>query len=256
MDSLSCYILTRNSEKYLPQILQQVKAVADEILLIDSGSTDRTCSIARKHGCRILYRTFDNFRNQRAFAQEQCKHDWVLLLDSDEIPSTALIAKLQQLKQEGFASDCYQIRREWNVLGRRVSVCFPVVCPDYPVRLLNRSVVGFDERGPVVHETPHGQRTTLHLEESIEHITFETKREMERKLQHYSSLAAVDVVARGKNRSWYKQYFDPVGAWLKWYLIKGAWKDGAVGWEMGIYAFRYTYLKYANARKADKKPNE
>jgi len=251
MDSLSCYILTLNSEKYLPQILQRAKAVADEILVIDSGSTDSTCSIGREHGCRILYRAFDNYRDQRAFAQAECKHDWVLFFDSDEIPSTTLIAKLQELKRAGFASDCYKFRREWNVLGKRVRVCFPVVCPDYPVRLLNRSVVKFDERSPVVHETPHGQRTTLHLEESIEHVTFETKQVMERKLNYYSSLAAAEVVAGGGNRSWYKQVFSPIGAWLKWYLIKGAWQDGAVGWKMGIYAFRYTYLKYAIARRTN-----
>lgn len=250
MDQLSCYILTRNSEKYLPKILEQVKKVADEIVLLDSGSTDDTYSIGKTYGCKILYRSFDNYRDQRAFAQQKCKYDWVLFFDSDEIPTDLLIEKLLKLKAGGFKSDCYEVRREWYVLGKKVHVCYPVISPDYPVRLLNRQIVKFDERSAVVHETPHGQRTTERLHEPLEHFTFSTPWEMESKLQYYSSLSAQEVVARNKNKSWYKLLVSPVGAWIKWYLIKGAWKDGAIGWKMGAYTFRYTFLKYRKARNS------
>jgi Glycosyltransferases involved in cell wall biogenesis len=248
MEKLSCYILTRNSEKYLHRILAQVSKVADEIILVDSGSTDDTYRIANAYGCRIVYRTFDNYREQRAFAQAKCKHDWVLFFDSDEIPSEELIAKINELKHIGFAADAYEIRRIWNVLGKVVRICYPVICPDYPVRLLNRKVVKFDERSSIVHETPHGQNSVVRIEQPIEHITFSSKWEMESKLQYYSLLSAREIVARNKKRNWYKMIMNPIGAWFKWYCIKGAWRDGKVGWMMGCYALRYTHLKYRKAR--------
>lgn len=249
MENISCYILTRNSEKYLPQILEQVKKVADEVLLVDSGSTDDTYTIAQKFGCKILYRSFDNYRDQRAFAQEKCKYDWVLFLDSDEIPTDPLIQKILELKKRGFQSDCYEVRRDWYVLGKKVHVCYPVISPDYPARLLNRQIVKFDERSAIVHETPHGQRTTERIQEPVEHFTFSTAWEMETKLHYYTTLSAQEVVARNKKRGWYKLFLSPIGAWIKWYFFKGAWKDGSVGWKMGAYALKYTYLKYRKARR-------
>ncbi|MCS6934052.1 MAG: glycosyltransferase family 2 protein [Chitinophagales bacterium] len=249
MQYLSCYILTYNSEKHLPAILQQVAKVADEILLVDSGSADDTYKIGKEFGCRILYRSFDNYREQRAFAQAKCRYDHVLFFDSDEVPSDELIEKIKKLKAAGFTADCYEIRREWFVLGKKVHVCYPVVCPDYPVRLLNRQVVKFDERSAIVHETPHGQRNAQRIEEPIYHYTFNTKWEMQHKLHRYARLSAAEIVSRHKNRSWYKRIVSPVAAWFKWYLFKGAWRDGKVGWLMGMYAYQYTYLKYKYAEK-------
>jgi glycosyltransferase involved in cell wall biosynthesis len=139
MTPLSIYVLTFNSEKYLSAILQAVAPLADDLLVVDSGSSDQTVAIATQCGARVLYRPFDDFRQQRDFAQQQCRHDHVFFLDSDEIPSPELVAHLQQLKQSGFQHDAYAIQRDWIVMGQQVHALYPVGCPDYPVRIIEKT---------------------------------------------------------------------------------------------------------------------
>src|SRR6478752_2489012 len=115
---LSCYLLTFNSEKYLPQILAALQPIADDLVLVDSGSTDGTAQIAEKYGARFIYRKFDNFKNQRNFAQDQCQHSWVFNLDSDEVPTAACIEAIAELKAKNFETetngpDAYRIERHW-----------------------------------------------------------------------------------------------------------------------------------------------
>ena len=244
---LSCYILTFNSQKYLTQLLAQAKQVADEIVIIDSGSTDETLNIAASFQCQIFYQAFDNYRAQRAFAQQCCSNEMVLFLDSDEIPTKELIQEISELKESGFEHQAYEVKRNWTVLGKEVSVCYPAQCPDYPIRLLNKEHVRFDERSTLVHETPFGYETKGRIEAPLQHITFENEEQIQKKLEHYSNIAAVDLLERRRSVSFAKLLTSPIAAWCKWYLIKGGWKDGVVGWKLGSYAFHYTRLKYQKA---------
>ena len=100
MRGVSAFILTHNSEKYLGEILVKLKNACEEIIVLDSGSSDATERITKACRCKFLSRTFDNFKNQRAYAVESCVHDLVLMIDSDEIPDEELIAALNTLKRE------------------------------------------------------------------------------------------------------------------------------------------------------------
>lgn len=249
MTSLSLYILTRDSQKYLRQILEASKSIADEIVIIDSGSFDDTFQIASEFKCRIFFRTLDNFRAQRQFAISKCKHDWVLSFDSDEIPSPELIQEIQQLKTNGFKHDAYSIKRKWNVLGKEVHVVYPIVSPDYPIRLFNKKIVVYDERSTRAHETPHGYNTLGQIESPLFHYTFETRRVLEEKLKQYSSIASEDLLEQKRPLHIGKLLFSPLAAWFKWFIVKGGYKDGSTGLVLASYAMRYTYLKYKKARK-------
>lgn len=248
---LSVYVLTHNSPKYLSQILQKAKKIADEILIIDSGSTDNTLQIAESFSCKIIQRPLANFREQRAFALSQCTHEWVLSFDSDEIPSDELVEKIELLKQSGFSHDAYSICRKWNVLGKNVHVMFPIVSPDYPIRLFNKTTTGFDERSTQLHETPHGYKSLGKINAPMFHITFETKEILEFKLQRYATIGAQDLLEQKRNIGVVKLFLSPVAAFVKWYFIKGGWKDGGVGVTLGVYALRYTFLKYKIARQTE-----
>src|SRR5687768_1542359 len=144
MHSISAFILTLNSGKYLERILHQLNKSCDEVVVVDSGSMDATEAITLKNHGRFLSRTFDNFRNQRTFALQSCAHDLVLMIDSDEIPDDILIAELNALKSKKNLSGAYRLRRERYVLGRKVHAAYPEVSPDYPVRLFNRRISNFD----------------------------------------------------------------------------------------------------------------
>lgn len=245
---LSVYILTHNSEKYLHPLLSRLSPVADDLLLVDSGSTDQTLAIAEQYGCRVLHRPLDNFRNQREFALRACAHNAVLMLDSDEIPDEALLDHLRELKRTGFPLDAYELRRNWFVMHRPVHCLYPVPSPDWVVRLVKKDRVAFDERSRTVHEQPHGHRNLGRLRGAVSHYTFESRAELYRKLDQYTTLAARDAVARGEVPNPLKRRLLPLAVWGKWYLAKGGWRDGRVGWLLGAYAYRYTAVKLEKAR--------
>ncbi|MBK8594286.1 MAG: glycosyltransferase family 2 protein [Holophagales bacterium] len=248
MTPLSAYILTFNSEPHLAEILGKLAGTADELLVVDSGSTDRTLTIAREHGCRVVHRPFTDFREQRSFAQAECVHDMVLFVDSDELPSDELVEAIASLKARGFGEDAYEVRREWYAFGRKVSAVYPVVSPDYPIRILDRRKVSFDERSRRVHETPFGHSSLGRIEAALHHHTFGSTEELERKLAHYTDIAAAELCERGANGGPMKELANPPVAFLLWYFLKGGWRDGALGLRMSRYAFRYTRLKYRKAR--------
>lgn len=246
---LSVYVLTHNSETYLDALLSQIAPVADELLIVDSGSTDQTAAIARRHGCCFIHRALDNFRDQREFALRTCRHRMVLMLDSDEIPDGELVAHIAQLKQHGFTHDAYQIQRHWYVRGRPVTCMYPVESPDWVVRLVNRDWVTFVGHSRMVHERPLGYRTLGRLRGAVAHYTFETPEVMERKLIRYSTLAARDLLELGVRPGRLHAVVYPPIVWAKWYVVKGGWKDGRLGWVIGRYVWRYVYRKFSVARR-------
>ncbi len=248
MIQVSAFILTYNSEKYLDRIISQLRKICDEIVIVDSGSEDSTKIIAEKHHCRFLFRTFDNFKNQRTFALEQCSYYLVLMLDSDEIPDEKLIASLNDLKKSYNLSDAYRLKREWYVLGKKIHALYPVVSPDYPVRLFDKRKSNF-ENSPVVHEEPSGFQTIAVLGGTLRHYTFESRKEIAEKLKRYTTLSAETLLDKKKNLSYIQQWLSAIAAFLKWYFAKGGWRDGAAGIVLAKYAFDYTFLKYEKARK-------
>lgn len=247
MTPLSVYILTYNSERHLDKVLAAVKRVADDLLVVDSGSNDATLDIATRHGARIAHRTFDNFRAQRLFANSLCLHQTVMFFDSDEIASDALIDEVMALKVSGFLHDAYTVRRDWLVRGTVVHALMPVGCPDYPIRLCHRDKTDFTEHS--VHENPIGHESVGRIESPVVHHTFETRSELMRKLDLYTDLAANDLLAKRKRIGLLrlKQWISPVGAFGKWYVLRGNWRDGRVGLILGLYALRYTHRKYRKA---------
>lgn len=250
-DQLSVYILTHNSESLLEKVLQPLTAIADDLLVVDSGSTDRTREIAEQYGARFIVNKFTTFKNQRNFAHDASLYDWVLALDSDEIVSEDFVREIKEMKAAGFAHDAYTITRYWIVQGVPVSSIFPVDSPDFPVRLIDRRKVHFGGRSGHVHESAEGYDTLGTIKGGVNHYTFETDEEIERKLHKYTALAAMDIANNPKSRRWYfpvtahyRLYFSPPMAWYKWYIRHKGYKDGVVGKKLGRYAFQYTYLKY------------
>jgi glycosyltransferase involved in cell wall biosynthesis len=227
--------------------LTAAKRLADDLLVVDSGSNDATLSIAAKHGARVAHRRFDNFRAQRIFANSLCLHQTVMFFDSDEVASDALIDEVMALKASGFLHDAYTVRRDWIVRGRRVNAIFPVRCPDYPLRICHRDKTDFTEQG--VHENLIGYDSIGRVESSVTHHTFETHDEMLRKLDLYIDLAANDLFLKRKwiGLLWLKKWFSPVGTFGKWYFLSGSWRDGRLGFTLGVYALQYTHLKYHKA---------
>lgn len=253
---LSFYVLTFNSEKHIDTILQQVKKIVDEIIIVDSGSTDRTKEIALRYTDYFFERKFDNYINQREYAIQKCSNEWLFFLDSDEIPSSELIESIEAIKRSQLdnhsAIDAYQVPRYWYVMGKKVHSLYPVCSPDTPVRLFRKSKASYDESS-LVHETITGFSRVMNLTSGhIDHYTFETTQESVQKLEKYTTLAAIDARMRGKKGSKAAAISHALPAFFKWYFLKGAIFDGITGVHNGIYAYRYTYLKYIKLMRLGK----
>jgi len=247
---LSCYILTKNSERYLPQILEPLANVIDDFLIVDSGSSDLSASIAKKYGARVLIRPFDNFKSQRNFALENCQHNWVLSLDSDEVPNSDLIDCIKKLKNNDFnyqgqIADSFGIKRRWILFGEEVHAFLPCSCPYFPIRLIRKDKVTFGAASNEVHETPTGSTKHIVLNEGcVFHYSCDSVFELFAKMNQYTTLAAIELKKKGRQTSWPDIFFHAFGAWVKWYFRKGGYKDGSIGFLLGIYACLYTFLKY------------
>jgi glycosyltransferase involved in cell wall biosynthesis len=246
---ISSYVLTLNSDRYLQRIVRRLRDFSDEVLIIDSGSTDRTHAIAKAEGCRLIVRAFDDFRSQRQFAVAQCRFEYVFFCDCDEIPSDALVTWIAQAKRPALEHDLYRIRREWTAFGRRVHGVCPTPSPDYPVRLLRRSLATY-ERSTRVHEGYDAPRdAAVVIEAPLEHLTFDTNAELRRKLRTYSRMAAEDMAARGWSpaRLAVNAVFSPPAAFLHWYVLKRNMLDGWAGVKLAAYAAAFKFGKYAGA---------
>jgi len=244
---LSVYVLTYNSERYLDRVLAAAKRIADDLLVVDSGSTDATLSIAARYGARTVHRPFDNFRTQRQFANGLCLHETVMFFDSDEIASDALIDEVLALKARGFDHEAYAVRRDWVVMGKVIHALMPISSPDYPIRIYRRATLRFTDHS--VHETLTGYENCGRIESPVVHRTFETASEMKTKLDLYTDLAATDLLDRRDPARvlWLKSWFSPLGAFLKWYIRKGNVRDGRIGLTLALYASSYTRRKYRKA---------
>ncbi len=247
MNRISAYILTHNSEKYLSRILDALTSVADEVLVIDSGSIDNTEKISRNYpNVRFIFHKFENFRDQRIFAESECANSMVLFLDSDEIPDSSFIKSIHNIKNSARLFDVYRVTRNWKVLGKTVHCIYPVSSPDNPIRLYNKNVASFKD-SQLIHETQTGYSTIGRINGRIEHYTFETRGELNKKLEDYTTIAAQDLIIKKKQINFVKILINPIAAFIKWYFSKDGYKDGIRGIIIAKYAYDYTRLKYVKA---------
>ncbi|MFK7922410.1 MAG: glycosyltransferase family 2 protein [Bacteroidia bacterium] len=248
MSLLSAYILTHNSKRYLLQIIDTIAPVVDEILVIDSGSTDGTQEmVTALPNAQLIKHPLENFKAQRNYATSICSHEHVLFLDSDELPDADFMASLAQIKAAGFPHEAYRVRRHWEVMGQPIHCIYPIVSPDGPVRLLDRRKVNFDNAN-IVHETPSGWTSLGEIGGGLRHITFHDQAELSLKLERYTTLAAQRLVEQGKPTHLPKALLSAIAAWIKWYGLKGGFKDGWLGLRLGVYAFQYSWKKYRKAQ--------
>lgn len=251
---LSCYILTMNSERRLAQVLASVQHIADEVLVIDSGSQDETLAIAQRYNSRILTRPFDNFRDQRVFAEQNCTHDWVLQIDSDEVVSDELAHSIATLKASAFRAadqstpDGFRVTREWIVMGKKVHAYYPIRAPDQVVRLLRRSLISH-RNSRIIHESAAGpSRVIKPIEGSILHYTCDSIDQMYEKTGLYTRLSAQDMHSRAEEASLLKIHVFPWLIAFRYYVLMGGWKDGEIGWVHATYIRHTIYLKYLKLR--------
>ncbi len=183
---LSVFIICCNEAHIIAKTLSQARLLADEIVVVDSGSSDQTLEIAKQFADKIIKQNWLGYAAQKNFALEQTSHEWVLSLDADEVLSDAGIVEIQETLKQASA-DVYKIPRKLYIGSRFIR--FGGYYPDYQSRLFKRGLAKFKNRA--VHESldvPSGAKIG-YLKEALEHYAYKDLEDMRASFMHYAKLA-------------------------------------------------------------------
>ncbi len=240
---ISAAIITFNEERNVARVIESLRC-CDEILVLDSGSNDRTVEIATKLGARVVEASWHGYAAQKNIAAELAAHDWVLALDADESLSEALEAEIWQIKKSGPTFDGYTVPRLAQYLGRWI--LHSGWYPDRKVRLFDRRKAKWV--GEFIHESVTVDGAVGHLKSNLLHFTCNSLSEHVRSMDRYTTLAAQEMVSREKNLGFSRLLFDPPWTFLRTYVLKLGFLDGAEGLAIAYMAAFYNFLKYSKAR--------
>ena len=240
MPALSAILIARNEDPDLPRALQSLEGIADEIVLVDAGSTDRTREIARAAGARVFERPFSSFADQKNYAAAQAAHDWVFSLDCDEVLTPELRASLLAWKRGTPGRHGYEVVRLTNYMGGwiRHSGWYP----DWIVRLYHREHGRFSG---AVHESVRLDAPAGRLEGILHHYTVRTYPEHLAKIDGFTTIAARELYDGGRSH-WRAQKY--IAAPLTFCQRLGPQLgvlDGRRGWVIAWTSARYIWMKYS-----------
>ncbi|MFH0878590.1 MAG: glycosyltransferase family 2 protein [Lentisphaerota bacterium] len=230
---LSVVLITLNEASRIRRCLESV-SWADEIIVVDSGSTDQTCELARAFTRHVFTRTFDDYSSQKNFGIEQAKGGWVLSLDADEVVASPLRLEMEAVLQRKSPEDCFHIPRRNIYFGHPVP---HVMGYDEPVRLFMREC----RFSGTVHEKIAGKHPG-HLNAPLFHFSCETFGEWVEKHRAYTRMDAARHYRRGRRFQWRHMLLSPWRVlWLRLFRLQG-WKDGWPGAAISIEMAKSTVL--------------
>ena len=240
---ISATIITLNEQGNIARAIESLRC-CDEVVVVDSGSNDLTMETAAKFGARLVESPWRGYAGQKNFAGEQAAHDWVLSVDADEALSEALEGEIWQIKKNGPRFDAYTMPRMAKYLGRWI--LHSGWYPDRKVRLYDRRKAHWV--GDYVHESVQVSGSVGHLQCNLLHYTFDSLSEHLKSMDRYTTLAAEELVARGRKVRWEDLMLDPFWTFFRTYIFDAGFLDGMEGMTIAFMAAFYNFLKFAKAR--------
>ncbi len=242
---VSVYMLTFNNERTLDQALASVSGWADEIVVVDSHSADSTPEIAKKYATNFIQRPWPGFRDQYQFAAEQCRNDWVLFVDADEMVPPELLQEIDQELStnielpENDRIAGYQCHRRTWFLGRWIK--HGGWLPDHEIRLYDKN--RGDWRGGL-HAKIEVEGTEKYLRNVYLHYTYADLADQVRTINLYSTAAAQDMFEAGKKCILPHLLFRPLSRFIRDYFFKLGFLDGRTGFVIAVNTAFHVFLKY------------
>ena len=237
---LSITIITKNEERNIRRCLDSIQW-AEEVVIVDSGSTDQTLAICKSYNCRIIHAEWLGFGKTKQLAVNETTHDWVLSIDADEVITPELQSAIQSVLKNPKA-DGYQIKRESFYLKRKIK--YSGWQNDYPLRLFNKRKGQFNDAP--VHESVIIDKTHLDtIEAPLLHYPYPSVASHINKINLYTSLGAEKLYKQGKQSS---LLYALVSGWVKFikmYLLKSGFLDGKEGFILALLSGFSSTLKYA-----------
>jgi glycosyltransferase involved in cell wall biosynthesis len=242
---ISACVITLNEERSLPRCLKSIAPLADEILVVDSGSTDSTVDIAGQFGARVVQQDWLGYVGQKNFALAQALHSWVLSIDADEEISPELAASLARIKGNAAADapgapNGYEVSRIVFYRGRWIR--HGDWYPDRLVRLFRRTEARFS--GGRVHEKLELRGEHPILPGHLHHFTYEDASDRADRCARYAALWAQSAHEQRRRAHVWSGPVHALARWGKGFLLKGGFLDGAIGWDIAAGNAREVWLKY------------
>lgn len=236
---LSVAIITKNEEKRLPECLQSV-FFADDIVVVDSGSTDRTVNIAEGFGCRVYVEEWKGDGIQKNSAVSKCKNNWVLVLDADERLTVEAKADVIQILNNDSSSDAYSLPRKSIFHGRWIKRCG--WWPDRVVRVFRKDMGRY-------HGITHGQWITTgslkKLDSSLEHYSFIDYEDMLKRLNTYSTFRANELNSDNSRSNFFLALIHGIYMFFSSYVLKRGFLEGMDGFVIASIKAGGSFFKYA-----------
>jgi glycosyltransferase involved in cell wall biosynthesis len=240
---ISAVIITYNEEKIIRKTLSRLYW-CDEIVVVDSYSTDNTVAICREFGCDVYSRTFDGYGAQKQFAIARATNDWVLCIDADEIPTDKLIQEIRGIRPDtayaGFSFPMSLVFLDKEFLHGKES-------GRHFLRLFNRKKGGVTS--DKVHESFQVKGPVKKLQHTILHYSYTSIHQCIEKLNRYSTISAGISHSKGKNKSVLAVLFGLPFNFVKYYLIERNCLNGMKGFYWSVFATYYHFLKYVKLKE-------
>ena len=250
---ISACIITLNEERNLPRCLKSVAPLVDEILVIDSGSTDASLEIAGKFGARVVHQEWLGYVGQKNFALVHALHDWVLSIDADEEISPELAASIARIKSDPAANSTgspngYEFSRIVFYRGRWIR--HGDWYPDRLVRLFRRAEARFS--GGRVHEKLELRGEHPILPGHLHHFTYESALDRAHRCAKYAALWAQTAHEQHRRAYPWSGALHALARFGKGFVLKRGFLDGEIGWDIAAGNAREVWLKYKLLRKLNR----
>jgi glycosyltransferase involved in cell wall biosynthesis len=247
MEKISIAIITKDEERNIRACLESVKW-ADEVVVVDNGSTDRTVAVCQEYGARVFREDWKGYSGQKNSAIEKTRNEWVLSLDADEQVSPELRREMEESLAAEPSVDGYWIPRKNFFLGRWIRRCGWY--PDLNLRLFRKSRGRFGERA--VHERVEIRGKTIPLTQPLIHETYRTLTDFVQRMDRYSTLAAREMNREGREFRWIDLLFRPPSTFVQMYILRAGFLEGYDGLVLSVSYSFYTFAKYAKLREIGK----
>jgi len=243
MPNISACIIAFNEEDKIDDCLQSLLPVADEIVVVDSHSTDRTLEIARGYTDKVFEQAFLGHIEQKNLALEKASHDWILSLDCDERLSPELQQSILAVKDKLDSADAYCMSRKTFYVYRWLNHCW---YPDIKTRLFNRNNARWGGTNPHDHIVTEGNNI-VRLKGDIYHYSFDSISDHLQTIDKFTEIGADELIRNKKSFNRLSPLTHASWQFLKLYILKRGFLDGFAGLTVSVLSYMHVYIKYSKA---------